>query len=506
MILKNISFISVFLIICIAALMLPLHQTYSFASIFIGLHFEVSVLEKKFLLFTVFIWLISALASVFCMRSSFSYRLLFVLTFIGNCGLIIASDMISFYLFFTLMSLAAFGLITYDKTQEAKLAAFSYIKFAIFGEVLLFLAIASLYRFNDSLFFNALGVRPDDLTMLLIILGFGTKAGLFLLHPWLPKAHANAPAPVSALLSGVMLKTAILGWIKFLSLGTYTHEAAGFLMVILGFLGIYGGIYGVFQKNLKEVLAYSSISQMGYLILVVGTVLLSSELFQDAKDALMLFIFHHGFVKAALFLLAADIVKNGRNRLNMTLAFIGALVLIGVPFTSGAVAKDALKQSLLYGYWLFNFSSFVTAFLMFRFIFLALKIPAFKKSYDSIFALPLLLLSVVLSVSGFSLYAFDWFEVVPSFAAFAFFVIVYFKQKTIPILPNGDISVLFKPFRLNFFNKTLHEQKLRYSYLSSWIEKIEEKLENQNIAFMLLLVFATLTVAWYVVFGQKPEG
>jgi|GEM_PF-6530522 len=506
MILKNISFISVFIFACVVAIILPIHQSYSFSSIFIGLHFEINVLEKKFLLFTVFIWLVAALASVFFLRSSFSYRLLFIAAFIGNCGLIIASDMISFYLFFTLMSLTAFGLITYDNTQEAKLAAFSYIKFAILGEVLLFLAIVSLYHINGSLFFDSLGVRPDDLTMLLVILGFGTKAGLFLLHPWLPKAHAKAPAPVSALLSGVMLKTAILGWIKFLSLGTYTHETAGQMMVVLGFLGIYGGIYGVFQKNLKEVLAYSSISQMGYLILIVGTVLLSSDLYCGAKDALMLFIFHHGFIKAALFLSAADIIKNGQNRFNIMLAIIGALTLIGVPFTSGAIAKDALKQSLLYGFWLFNFSSFVTAFLMFRFVSLALKAPKNANGYTSIIVIPLLTAATVLGIGTFWAYRFDWFEVVPSVAALAVFWYMRKAKKTIPLLPNGDISAYLQPFRLRFLNKTLHEQKLGREYLFFQIQKVEGKLQNQSTAFMLSVFFVMLAIAWYVVFGQKPEG
>jgi formate hydrogenlyase subunit 3/multisubunit Na+/H+ antiporter MnhD subunit len=306
-----------------------------------GLDFTITDFRKIFLIFTAFVWLVCAYAAaVWTPNTRAGFWLQMHLTYFGNMTLILCADAVGFYLFFSLMSLSAFGLIMHDRTKQAKEAAISYIKFALTGEILIFAGVVMLVHYNDTALFTQMHARLPQPAVVVILAGFGIKAGLFLLHPWLPKAHARAPGPISALLSGVMLKTGVLGWIQFLSFGQYGYDFAGWMLAGLGLVGIYFGLYGLFVRGLKEVLAYSSISQMGYLALISGGILLQPALFAQAKEAILFFMLHHGMAKAALFLLASGIIKNGRSKATLLLALLAAAFLIGLPFTSGAIAKN----------------------------------------------------------------------------------------------------------------------------------------------------------------------
>ncbi|MGM0623488.1 MAG: complex I subunit 5 family protein [Campylobacterota bacterium] len=458
-----------------------------------GITLQLDSFTHPFLLFSTFIWLIAAIASLFTIHSNKQrYWILFFMTYFGNFALIIAGDAISFYLFFSLMSFSAFGLILHNQSKEAKEAAFSYIKFAVFGEVLLFLAVVYLMHLNGSVAFSDLSQKLPPLLVLLILAGFGVKVGLFLLHPWLPKAHAQAPGAVSALLSGVMLKTGVLGWMQFLSLGSHSYELIGYILAIFGFMGVFGGLYGVFQKQLKQVLAYSSISQMGYLVIIVAMVLIEKNLYKGAVAAMLIFILHHGFVKAALFLLASSMQKEGVNGFNFALATLGALLLIGIPFSSGAIAKTALKEYLLFAHLLFTLSSFVTASLMMRFLFLASTMARHSSKAIPLIALPLLLCALSVSFIYDHIYSFDLMQLLPLIVTFALFYLLHKKQKQIPLLPTADIANFVPKLSFKRLQKPIHEQKIYFSRLEAALKKAETFLQTQRYSLSILLVLILL--------------
>ena len=187
--------------------------------------------------------------------------------------------------------------------------------------------------------------------------GLGLKAGFWPLHVWLPQAHPVAPAPASAVLSGAMLKAGILGLWQFLP-GTATETGNGLLqtwatpvMVIAVISIVLGALLGVTRRDAKQALAYSSVSQMGFLLFLIALAWILPAQRATIGVALALYAVHHGFAKGALFL-AADVVKAGGAPARLPQVWlmlaiaVPALALAGLPLTSGAAAKTALKAML----------------------------------------------------------------------------------------------------------------------------------------------------------------
>ncbi len=343
-----------------------------------GLSFRVDFVGKVFLIFSCFVWLMSALYSYKTITTNQKrYWFWFLLTFLGNFGLILSYDAIGFYIFFSIMSLAAFGLVIHSQNENANHAAFVYIKYAIIGEVALFIAILLSSNHYNGLSFDLYKGAMDPLALWLFIIGFGIKAGMLFLHFWLPLAHGNAPAAASAVLSGVMLKAGILGLMRYLPFGESLEIAGGVSLCILGVAGIYAGVYGVFKKKIKVVLAYSSISQMGYLLTLLGVALLSPNLWESIVVAVLFFSIHHAINKSALFLLSGEIIKNGLNLHFILLGLIFSLSLIGVGYTSGSVAKQMILDSISGSSILLpilGFSMIVTTLLMAKVYYLSYKL------------------------------------------------------------------------------------------------------------------------------------
>ncbi|WP_018692623.1 complex I subunit 5 family protein [Algicola sagamiensis] len=306
-------------------------------------------------------------------KVSFFFYLLLAMS--GNFGLILANDIAGFISFFTLMSLASYGLILHPNTQHAHDAGKSYMQWAIFGELLLFTALAGLYHSSTG---EILGTpsQPSWVTFLLFV-GFGIKAGVFSLHVWLPIAHPVAPIPASALLSGIMVKAGLLGWMKFIPFGETTSPTLGLMMIFLGFLGTFAGVLiGCTQKNPKTLLAYSTVSQMGVISVAIGTSIYTPELWPLIGPAIILYAVHHGLAKAALFLSVSFSNLLSNTKLNIILWIgiaIPAVSLAGLPLTSGAYAKLALKAALVDHEWiamLITISAIGTSWLMMRFLYL----------------------------------------------------------------------------------------------------------------------------------------
>jgi multicomponent Na+:H+ antiporter subunit A len=286
-----------------------------------------------------------------------------LLTLTGSLGVFLADDLATFYLTFALVSLAAYGLVVQDGTRRAHRAGVIYLVLAVLGEICLLLAFALLHAAapGDSLAIRdvvaALPSAPARAWIVtLLILGFGLKAGLVPLHVWLPLAHPAAPMPASAVLSGAIVKAGIIGLIRFLPFGE-SLPGWGEVLAAMGlFTAFYGVAIGITQANPKTVLAYSSVSQMGVTIAVLGLALAAGEAGWTRLAAF--YAVHHVLAKGAMFLAVGVVASCGGARLWWVLLPVGLLVLAfgGLPLTGGGVAKLAVKD-VFAGPWLSALSS-----------------------------------------------------------------------------------------------------------------------------------------------------
>lgn len=312
---------------------------------------------RLFLLFTALLWLLSGLYAQSYLADDpgrnrfFTY---FLLSMSGNFGLILAQDLASYYLFFTLMSFASYGLVIHARSTEALRAGRIYILLVLIGEVLLFAAMLLATTAAGSTKFETvrhavLQAESGDLIIFLALIGFGIKAGMLGLHVWLPLAHPVAPTPASAVLSGAMIKAGLLGWLRFLPMGEAALLQWGEIFILLGLATtFYGVAIGLMQKDPKTLLAYSSISQMGVLAIAVGVGLTAPETYPAILTVITLYAMHHGLSKGALFLGVGVMgLSSDRQRRWVWLAlFLPALALAGAPLTSGMLAKALLKTQV----------------------------------------------------------------------------------------------------------------------------------------------------------------
>jgi NADH-quinone oxidoreductase subunit M len=266
-------------------------------------------------------------------------------------GVVLSTNLFEFYFFFELMIIPSYLLINVYGSDEKEKIALSYLLWSIVGAVLFVTGALSAYALTGSYEISALaqltGSPYAGFVVITMLLGFGVKLALFGLHVWQPAAYANAPTSISALLSPAMSGLAAYSIARMLlpitgTLSSYfTFTLAWGLVTI-----IYGGLMALAETDIKRLLAYSSMSQMGYMFIgvVSGTVL--------GVSGSMLHYISHGFGKAALFLsLGAVIHQTGiRNikelgglaakmPITALVFFIGALNLTGIPPTIGYPSK-----------------------------------------------------------------------------------------------------------------------------------------------------------------------
>jgi formate hydrogenlyase subunit 3/multisubunit Na+/H+ antiporter MnhD subunit len=282
------------------------------------------------------------------------FAVYWLLTLTGSLGVFITADLFTFYLAFALVSLAAYGLVIFDGTPRARRAGIIYLVLALLGEIALlmgFVLLATAVAGDSLAIRDAVAALPDspwrDPALALLIVGFGLKMGLVPLHVWLPVAHPAAPMPASAVLSGAIIKAGVIGLLRFLPFETPLPEWGVILTVVGLFTAFYSVAIGITQSNPKTVLAYSSVSQMGFVAAVLGMGL-AVGLSGTAMLVVVFYSAHHLLAKGALFLAVGVAVATGPRRLWWVLlpAAILALGVGGLPLTGGALAKLAVKPLL----------------------------------------------------------------------------------------------------------------------------------------------------------------
>lgn len=334
------------------------HGSVDLPWLLLGARFELGDTTRWFLLFTAVLWAAAALYAASYLHHDARrgrFDAFFLAAMAGNFGLVMAGDAASFYVFFALMSFASYGLVVHSRQGPALQAGRVYIALVVIGELALFAAVALAARAADSLLLADISAAlattsapTREAVIMLLVVAFGIKAGVLGLHMWLPLAHPAAPVPASAVLSGAMIKAGLLGWLQFMPLGS-AASGWGEVLVMLGVAAaVLGALVGALQHEVKAALAYSSISQMGFMTVAVGVALAVPSAAPAAVLAATVLAFHHGFAKAALFLgvgLAGAATPLARALLIAGVA-LPALALAGAPWTSGAAAKLMLKDAI----------------------------------------------------------------------------------------------------------------------------------------------------------------
>jgi multicomponent Na+:H+ antiporter subunit A len=247
----------------------------------------------------------------------------------------------------------ASALVLHDGTPQAWHAGAVYLGLALLAEAFLlggFVLLAQAMPGGSLLIRDAAAALAGspwrDLTLALLIAGFAMKAGMVPLHFWMPLAYEAAPIPAAAVLSGAVVKASILGLIRFVPLDTALPLWGGALATAGLFATLYGVAIGVTQAHPKVVLAYSSVSQIGFILAVIGMGMMAGD--GGVGLAVAFYAAHHVLVKGGLFLAVGVISTTSakRRRPMLLVAAVIALGLGGLPLTGGALAKFAVKGPL----------------------------------------------------------------------------------------------------------------------------------------------------------------
>jgi len=291
------------------------------------------------------------------------YFALYLAFSMGMFGTVLATNVIEFYVFFELMLVPSFFLVAFYGYGARRRIALMFFFWTHAGAVVLLLSLLGMGFFAGGFDFDTIRANahliPQEWLALIIfglVAGLGVKLAAFLLHIWLPYAHAEAPTPVSALLSPAMIGIGAYGLLRlWLELLTGSYEQYSIYINMWGLATIiYGGAMALMQDDIKRVLAYSSISQMGYILFGIG-----SESVLGVTGATMLYI-THGLGKAVLFMMAGSIILQtgtrsmsklgglaGKMPYTAVIAMIGALTIMGVPPTAGFMAEWVMFNGVL---------------------------------------------------------------------------------------------------------------------------------------------------------------
>jgi formate hydrogenlyase subunit 3/multisubunit Na+/H+ antiporter MnhD subunit len=293
---------------------------------------------------------------------------------VGMAGVVLADDAYAFMVMWETMALSSYFLVTANhRIAEVRSAGYLYVTMAHIGAIAILLCFGVLQANTGDYTFD--NMRAQSLSPFwasvgfgLAVFGFGAKAGILPLHVWLPEAHPAAPSPVSALMSGVMLNTAIYGLLRvafdLLQLQLWWWGA---LLLALGLVtALYGVVFAAVQTDMKRLLAYSSIENMGLLFVGMGLALtfLGYDMLPMAALALTAMLYHvasHALFKSLLFLGTGSVLHATAERslgklggLIRTMPWVGWLMLLGVlasaglPPLGGFVSEWLLLQSFLF--------------------------------------------------------------------------------------------------------------------------------------------------------------
>lgn len=355
----------------------------------------------------------------------------FLLCFAGLLGIALTNDAFNIYVFLEISSLATYVLIALGKDRRALIAAFEYLVLGTIGATFILIGVGLLYMMTGTLNLSDLSIRvpsmlhmtPIKASLAFITVGLALKIAMFPLHLWLANAYTNAPSFISSFLSATATKVSIYVLVRIVFV-VYGYEFAfesmnlSKVFMTLSIAAIFvGSLVAIYQHNIKRMLAYSSVAQVGYIILGLS---LQNEL---GNSAAMIHLFNHAAAKATLFMAVGCIVyrvgtaridgfKGIASKMPLTMAafVVAGLSLIGVPFTGGFISKwfllNALAEAKL---WPVFAAVIISSLLALIYIWRVVEVTCFKegevdnkkiKEAPILMVLPMLMMAFVTVIFG----------------------------------------------------------------------------------------------------------
>lgn len=334
----------------------------------IGINLAIDGLSFFFSLFVLGIGLLIIVYSLGIYQYARRYYSLLLIALSGILGIILTRDIFNMYVFFEILAVASYVLIAYKRKSRAIAASFKYLIMTESAWVLFLLAIAILYGLTGTLNMDSIASQINGiyqtnpqvvyLVFSMMMIAFGIKCGMFPLHTWIPEAHSQAPTPVSSLLSGLILKVGLYAMLRIFYLffgATLLLQGAGNLIIYLGVITlVLGACLALVQDELKKLLAYSSINQIGFILVGIG---LGTQL---GLQGGLFHIFNHALIKTALFFCAGIIISQTgfwkisqmkgiwRQMPGVTFSFcMLSLAIIGIPPFNGFISKLFIIEAAL---------------------------------------------------------------------------------------------------------------------------------------------------------------
>lgn len=336
-------------------------------------YMEMDIVSASILVIANLLFFIAGLFSWYYMKDE-SLGFFGILYFMLQLGLtltLMSSHFFAIFVFWELMVLSGYILVIFERRDESYEAGFKYLIMSSAGSLFLLMGIGLLTMLSGGLGFDEFATLAiidtftGKLAVAFILIGFGVTAGIFGMNQWLPDAHPAAPAPVSALLSGIIVKAGIYGIYRTMTVlvpSVTVNNSASMVLIILGIITMTEGNIMVIAQlqrddiiDIKRILAYSTTVHLGYLLLVVG---INSDL---ARLGLLYHILNHALAKGLLFLMTGYLihefhtrnVKDLRslgigytNKIFAFSMFVGLFSLGGLPLTGGFISKLLVLLSL----------------------------------------------------------------------------------------------------------------------------------------------------------------
>lgn len=337
----------------------------------LGLHLTMDGFRVLYVTVAAFLWAVSTLLSgEYMQKHSHQGRYYFFLlvTLGATAGMFFSADLFTTFIFFEMISLTSYVWVAQEENGAALRAAETYLAVAVIGGMVLLMGLFLVYHDAGTLMISELPTAVSAMTPgrklaagLCMLFGFGAKAGAVPLHIWLPKAHPVAPAPASALLSGMLTKAGIFG-ILVLSLWMFAGEASwGSLILGIGTVTMLtGAVLALFSVDLKRTLACSSVSQIGFILVGIGAAVLLGQHNDLAVKGTLLHMVNHSLIKLVLFCAAGVVFMNlhrldlneirgfGRKKPLLAAVFLaGAWSIAGLPLGGGYASKSLIHEGLL---------------------------------------------------------------------------------------------------------------------------------------------------------------
>ncbi|MFP4457728.1 MAG: complex I subunit 5 family protein [Clostridia bacterium] len=386
-----------------------------------GLHFRVDLLSYVMALTSGILWLFVSIYAHDYMNTEEHrdrFYLWMAITYGGVLGTVMAADLFTMFLFFELMTFSSYALVAHHQSEESMLAGNSYIFIGVVGGLSILLGMLMLYSNTGTLEFLPLASQLEAMgtakyyMVALFVVGFGIKAGMLPLHIWLPKAHPVAPTPASALLSGILIKVGAYGLLR-LAVTIFvpcTTEVAGTidplwavsnrLGVMIIWIGIITMLVGAFlalqQKQMKKLLAYSSISQIGYIIMGIGVTAYLGYQGAMGFAGAVYHIVNHAIFKSLLFMVAGAVYLKTNEQsfdklgglwkklpFTALLCLVGIFGIIGMPGFNGFVSKSLLHHGIIEAYE-YGHASFKYAEILFNIVSVG-TVAYYIKFFTSVF-------------------------------------------------------------------------------------------------------------------------